>query len=248
MSNAGQEAIFKPLLIIKAGSTFASIRKNHGDFEDWFVQRIEPLGLKCRIVEPPAGEELPDWSEVSGALVTGSPAMVTDREAWSEGTATWLKEAVGRGIPILGVCYGHQLLAHALGGKVDYHPQGREIGTWPVELGPYTRSDQLFQDFPGQFMAHLTHAQSVVELPEGAQLLAATAFEPCQAFRVGDWAWGVQFHPEFNAQIMREYVEAFAPKLREEGKSPEQLLAAVEETPQAHALLERFAAIVMGKL
>lgn len=247
MNNISQKSMSKPLLVIKTGSTFSSIRDRHGDFEDWFVQRIEPFGLSCRIVAPCAGEELPDWSDVAGALVTGSPAMVSDREPWSERTAGWLKEAVNAGLPVLGVCYGHQLLAHALGGKVDYHPQGREIGTWQVALHPEAQDDHLFRDFPEAFQAHLTHAQSVLQLPEGAQLLASTSYEPCQAFRVGNQAWGLQFHPEFSAEVMREYVETFAPKLREEGKNPEELLAAIGETPVATRLLERFAAIVMGQ-
>ena len=245
MSSPREESISKPLLIIKAGSTFAGIRQAHGDFEDWFVQRIQPLGLTCLVIEPPAGGVLPDQSEVAGVLVTGSPAMVSDREDWSELTAAWLKAAVEGGLPVLGVCYGHQLLAHALGGKVDYHPQGREIGTWPVTLHEEAADDRLFQAMPREFKVHLTHAQSVVELPNGAQLLASTEFEACQAFRVGNQAWGVQFHPEFNGEIMREYITTFAPQLREEGKNPEELLAAVDETPLAQNLLERFAALAM---
>lgn len=245
MQSLRQVPISKPLLIIKAGSTFAGIQQAHGDFEDWFIQRIQPLGLLCRVVEPPAGEALPDLSEVAGVLVTGSPAMVSDREAWSELTAAWLKEAVDAELPVLGVCYGHQLLAHGLGGKVDYHPQGREIGTWRLTLQEAAASDALFQACPKEFKVHLTHAQSVVELPPGAQLLASTEFEPCQAFRIGRQAWGVQFHPEFNEQIMREYVTTFGPRLREEGKNPEQLLAAVADTPQAGRLLERFATLVL---
>src|SRR5690606_4895545 len=174
-----------------------------------------------------------------------SPAMVSDREAWSELTAAWLKEAVDAELPVLGVCYGHQLLAHGLGGKVDYHPQGREIGTWRLTLQEAAASDALFQACPKEFKVHLTHAQSVVELPPGAQLLASTEFEPCQAFRIGRQAWGVQFHPEFNEQSMREYVTTFGPRLREEGKNPEPCLAAVADPPEAGRLLERFASVVL---
>ena len=80
------------------------------------------------------GEALPDPRSVRAVVVTGSAAMVTSREPWSERTAAWLCETVEVKTPVLGICYGHQLLAHALGGRVEDNPQGRHIGTVDVTL------------------------------------------------------------------------------------------------------------------
>jgi GMP synthase (glutamine-hydrolysing) len=139
------------------------------------------------------------------------------------------------------VCYGHQLLAHALGGKVDYHPDGRETGTQAVTLFDSAQDDPLFSQLPKQFPAQLTHKQSVIELPPGAVLLGRSTFEPHQAFRVGKNAWGVQFHPEFNEQIMKAYLEVQYPDLETEGLDANALLSSVQPAPTASQLLRLFA-------
>src|SRR5688572_21533998 len=89
--------------------------------------RDRPAG---RLQAPPSREGF------AGTIVTGSGAMVTDRHEWSERSAQWLRDAAHDGMPLLGICYGHQLIAHALGGEVDYHPAGREMGTVQLELHP----------------------------------------------------------------------------------------------------------------
>ena len=91
--------------------------------------------------------------------------MVTDREPWSEDTAAWLREAAAAGLPMFGVCYGHQLLAHALGGKVGYNPTGSELGTQTVELLPPAAGDQLLDGLPASFPAQMLHAQTVLQPP-----------------------------------------------------------------------------------
>lgn len=231
------------LVILKTGDTLPPIREAFGDFDRWFLDGL-PESLDRQVVDvtrQPLPGKPGQWD---GIVVTGSPAMVSDRAAWSEATAAWLAEAVDVGIPVLGVCYGHQLLAHALGGKVGYHPEGRESGTYGVRLHKSAREDSLFHGLPAEFPAQLTHRQSVLELPAEAVLLASNGFEPHQAFRVGPCAWGVQFHPEFTADIMRSYLKAQSPDLLQEGLSPETLIAEVTEAPQATSLLQRFAGIV----
>ncbi len=235
----------KPLLIVRTGSTFSAIRERRGDFDDWFVERFRQSGVATEVRIVNGGESLPDADDYQAVVVTGSPAMVTDREPWSETLAQWLRDAVGAGMPVLGVCYGHQLLAHAFGGAVGYHPKGREIGTHEVQLQEIASADALFGALPSRFAAHLTHAQSVLRLPEQAVLLASNAYEPHQAFRIGERAWGVQFHPEFDAEIMAAYLEYFRSQLQEEGTNPDTLLRAVREAPEAALLLERFAYLAL---
>jgi GMP synthase (glutamine-hydrolysing) len=137
---------------------------------------------------------------------------------------------------VLGICYGHQLLAHALGGEVGYHPGGLELGTVPITLAPEAQADPLFAHLPNQWPAQVVHAQSVRALPPGAVRLAGNAHEPHQAYRVGTQAWGVQFHPEFSPAAMQGYVQQLAATLPT-GRTPPQ----VQETLQACSLLGRFA-------
>ena len=160
--------------------------------------------------------------------------MVTDHREWSERGAAWLKSVVSCCIPTLGVCYGHQLLAYALGGRVDYNPRGPEMGTTEISLLEPAFTDALLGGFPSTFKAHVCHAQSVLRLPPGAVRLAASTRDRNRAFRVDDCAWGVQFHPEFDADIMRAYAAQDAVSGGNE----------VVEAPVSSQVLARFAQIV----
>jgi GMP synthase (glutamine-hydrolysing) len=162
--------------------------------------------------------------------------MVTDREDWSEQLAQWIRQTHQQ-LPLLGICYGHQLIAHALGGKVDYRDQGMEIGTHQVQLAPAAAGDELLGIMPARFDAHLVHSQSVIELPTGATLLAANAVESHQSYRVGNSTWGVQFHPEFDATAMRFYLS----ELKKEATN------SARDTPDTPKLLARFAEFALGK-
>jgi GMP synthase (glutamine-hydrolysing) len=148
--------------------------------------------------------------------------------------------------PVLGICYGHQLLAHALGGEVAHHPQGVEIGTVRVQRHAAAHADALLGHLPDDFAAQATHWQSVRRLPPGAVLLAGNAFEPHHAFRVGPSAWGVQFHPEFSADALRAYVEGMGPVLARAGRDAAQISAGLMDTPHAASVLPRFARLALN--
>ncbi|RYY94830.1 MAG: glutamine amidotransferase [Comamonadaceae bacterium] len=231
----------RPLVIVKAGDTFDALRQSRGDFEHWVLQGFGDTPLSVVVLDPRRGDILPPPHLLAGVVLTGSHAMVSHREGWSESTAAWLAGVVAHGTPVLGICYGHQLLAHALGGEADDHPGGLEIGTVQVKLTSAATDDALFHDLPAEFPAHVVHRQSALRLPPGAVRLAGNDFEPNQAFRVGECAWGVQFHPEFDAVTMRGYVDALAKDMRSEGRDPAALRGAVTETPIAAQLLGRFA-------
>src|SRR5690606_15176642 len=122
------------LIIFKVGDTFPDLAAEIGDFEQWIKTGLGQTDLPVTVVDPRKPDPLPVISDVAGAIITGSHSMVTDREAWSENLGVWLREAVTAQVPVLGICYGHQLLAHALGGEVAHHPVGLEIGTVSVTL------------------------------------------------------------------------------------------------------------------
>ena len=141
-------------------------------------------------------------TNVAGVVITGSHDMVTERQPWSEQAAAWLPGLVERGIPTLGICYGHQLLAHALGGEVGDNPNGREFGTVTVDLEAEAADDPLLGGLPARLPVQVCHTQSALTLPAGARRLAHGSRDANQAFVVGEAAWGVQFHPEFDAEVV----------------------------------------------
>ncbi len=233
--------LMKPLLIMKTGKTLESLRGKGEDFEDWIITAMQLPRRHTTTVAVDEGETLPSQHTIAGIVITGSPAMITDGAPWNNIAAEYLQSAIKGSLPVLGICYGHQLLAYACGGRVDYHLQGREIGTVEIGLHPAANDDPLLGGLPPQFPAHATHSQSVLTLPASAELLAGSNHDPHQSFRIAERAWGVQFHPEFTPQVMRTYVLERQEVLRAEGFDVEALLAAVVETPAAMTVLRNFA-------
>jgi GMP synthase (glutamine-hydrolysing) len=231
----------KPILIIRTGRAPEAIRARHGDFPHWFrlAARLSPKQL--RIVDVAAGEPLLPPRDIAGAIITGSAAMVTERLAWSEYTAGWIRDAMDAQLPLFGVCYGHQLMAHALGGRIDYLSGGREIGTQSIVLSPELTRDPMTAALPSSFRAHTTHEQSVLEAPPGAIVLARSARDPHQFLRYGAKAVSTQFHPEFNADVMRAYIRRKRAEMQREGADPKQVFDAVGATPIARRLMQFFA-------
>jgi GMP synthase (glutamine-hydrolysing) len=231
----------KRMLVLKTGSAIPSVRARRGDYEAWIARGMGLGSDAVDVVDAAAGAPLPPPSAPLGIVVTGSAAMVSARAPWSERAGAWLASALDAGTPLLGICYGHQLLAHALGGHVALNPLGREIGTVRLALEPRARGDALLGALPDPSYAHATHVESVLELPQGARRLAASERDPNSAFALGERAWGVQFHPEFDADVMRGYLAERLELLRGEGLDGERLLAEVRDTPESAGLLRRFA-------
>lgn len=233
----------RPIAILKTGDTLPGIGEVRGDFDDWISPGLGVSPDEVLVIEAHRGDALPNEDEIAGVVVTGSPAMVTHREPWSEGAGVWLAELARADRPILGICYGHQLLADALGGEVGSNPLGREIGTVEIEFSDH-RGDPLLSTLPARVDVHTTHVESVLSLPRGATLLARSEGDPHHAYRIGERVWGVQFHPEFDADIMRRYIAARAELIESEGLDAGAIADAVRETPMSASLIGRFAALV----
>lgn len=228
------------LLLIQTGMPPADILSHHGDLPAWFAPLLARWGHAVQTVRVFAGEALPPPDSRTVAVITGAWEMVTDRLAWSERTAEWIRQAVAARAAVFGVCYGHQLMAHALGGEVDYHPDGIEIGSQTVSLT--TDNDPLLAGMPRQFPAQLTHMQTIIRLPEQAVALATSDHDRFQVVRYGEKAYSSQFHPEITPAILSTIIHSRAERLRSAGVCPDMLTATLRETPEATSLLTRFVA------
>lgn len=233
----------RPLLILKLGSTYPWLAARYGDFEDWVRDGME-LSQDQVVVLDAREHPLPaDPTQFAGIVLTGSHAMVTDRESWSERTADWIPRVAASGTPLLGICYGHQLIAHALGGEVGFNPRGEESGIAEIRLSQEGLRDRLLGRCPSILRAQVSHAQSVVRLPRQAVCLAWNSHDPHHAFRVGDAVWGVQFHPEFSPAVSQAYLDEAARELGRGDYDFQVRSLALEETPESRSLLRQFGEI-----
>ncbi len=199
----------KPILIIKAGTTLPVIKTEHGDFDDWIVSGTGRPRSDFLVTPVYQKVPLPQPEFLSGVIISGSHANVTDEYPWLKTTSRWIKSAIKQDLPVLGICFGHQLLAHALGGRVGFHPKGWELGRVQIEQTGMAADDPLFRILPQHFSAFASHEQSVPELPAGAVALAQNNFEPHHAIRFAPFVWGVQFHPEFICTVMNAYLSHY---------------------------------------
>jgi len=159
--------------------------------------------LHVHTVRPLAGQPLPGHADVAGAVVMGGPMNVEEVHRFPALAAEreWLAEAAGRGMPVLGICLGAQLLARALGAEVR-PGERKEIGFAPIEVGDV--DDPLLGGLaPSTDVLHW-HGD-VFDLPAGAELLASSELTENQAFRVGN-AWGMLFHPEADLALVEAWM------------------------------------------
>jgi len=145
--------------------------------------------------------DLPDHDTVDAAIVTGSKASTYWEEQWIDELEAWLREADDRGITLLGVCFGHQIVAQALGGEVG-DMEKYELGYHEVRR---TGDSPLFDGLKHRFTAFCTHHDEVTVLPPGAKVHAETDVA-VQAYRRGD-SFGVQFHPEFDRATAERVID-----------------------------------------
>ena len=177
-----------------------------------------------------------DYDNVHGVVVLGGPQNVGDPEPWINQEIAYIKGAHDRGLAVVGVCLGHQMIARALGGDVG--PMARpEIGFTRTSLGVPAQTDTIMAGVPWAFEAFQTHAQEVTRLPAGATSLASSETCKVQAFRAGLRTYGFQFHFEAD----RPMVSAFLGETRDSAKQAGLSVGDLEK--QADREYGRFAVI-----
>ncbi len=232
------------IVVLKTGDPVEPVGQQRGSFARMIREaagdawRGEWAEHDVRTADP-----FPDPSAVSAFVLTGSSANVPDRLPWMLRTEEYLRTAAGahggRGIPMLGLCFGHQIVAQALGGEVVKNPRGREIGTVTVDRTPGATEGWL-EGVPASFPANASHIDTVGRLPPGARRLGTTSMDDNAIFAAGDSIRCVQFHPEFDADITSGYVAARTAAILAEGLDAAEIARTVRETPESRALVARF--------
>lgn len=192
--------------ILQTGSVPPEMVEEHGSYLTMFeqmLQRADP-SFSAALWNINEEHEIPNSpQDADGWIITGSKHGVYEDHPWIEPLKTFLREAHAAKAPIVGVCFGHQILAEALGGKVVKSDRG-----WGCGVHEYSVLERpKWMDEEKETIAiHAMHQDQVVELPPGATVLAESSFCPYAALAYGDTAMSVQPHPEFTAGFQRDII------------------------------------------
>jgi GMP synthase-like glutamine amidotransferase len=218
--------------IIETGIVPARSRERHGSFPQMFQRMIgaADASIDFGVVSVVAGEPLPDPRALEAILITGSPAGVYDEFDWIAPLEDFVRKAHASRIPTVGICFGHQLMAQALGGVVRQSEKGWGIGRHIYDIAPGNGV------IDGAHIAlACSHQDQVVEPPRGARTFMSSDFTPhAGLLYAGGAALSVQPHPEFSVEFAHACCEV------REGKAPDDVVAAAKaslELPLENARL-----------
>lgn len=229
----------------------------HTEFEDpgHLATWLPEAGLGLEVVEPWRGDQLPTSLEGYDALVSmGGPQQAYDDTSapWLADTKSLMRQAISQSLPTLGICLGAQLLAEASGGTVAPGDQGPELGARLIAKRDLASADPLLWDLPLSPVVVQWHWDAVTDLPPAAVLLMSSTAYAHQAFRVGECAWGLQFHIETPAAMVTRWAEHDAPELEALGLDPQSVLArTLPELPEVEEVwgevVRRFARFALDR-
>lgn len=184
--------------ILQAGRTPDNLQAENGDYDQFFRRFLDGNGFEFETF-PVLDGKFPDSVDAAdGWLVTGSRFGAYEDHDWIPPLEDFLRESYARGIPIVGICFGHQILAQALGGKVE-----KFSGGWSAGMESYAH-----EGFPEGIKLIAWHQDQVTELPADARVVGSSEFCPYAALAYGDRAYTIQPHPEFNAGFAYGLIEA----------------------------------------
>jgi len=241
----------RPCLVIENDPT-DDIRR----LGDW----LTGAGLDLSVMRAHRGERIPaDLDDYAALVVLGGEQSAypgPDGQSgapWFDELEGLLRKAVRHGVPTLGVCLGAQLLASAHAGTVERSAAGPEIGASLVAKRDAAERDPLFAPLPLIPDVVQWHHDEITELPAGAVLLCASTDYPHQAFRIGEAAWGVQFHPECDTAMIADWAASDAQLLRDLGRTVDEVVGPVDALMDDlfevwHPFAHRFAAVALGDL
>ncbi len=237
------------LVVLRAGDAAAPVAARRGQFASWIQREIgatwpgEWAEHDVRLEEHP----LPGPRDAAGFIITGSSSNVTEASPWMKRLEQLVRAIAAAETPLFGICFGHQIVGEALGGKVGKNPRGREIGTVEARMLAGAEDEPVLRGIPSRFFVNTTHMETVLTLPPGARVLAETDLEPHAVYTIGRTVKCVQFHPEIDGDAMRGYVEARAHLISAEGRDPKPLAEGAVDTPHGAETLRNFVRhVVLG--
>jgi GMP synthase-like glutamine amidotransferase len=207
--------------IIETGIVSPKNRERHGSFPQMFERMIgaADASVTFHTVSLPDREPLPDIAGLEAILITGSPAGVYDGLDWIAPLEAFVRTAHQKKVPMVGVCFGHQLIAQALGGTARKSEKGFGLGRHVYDIAP----DNGVIDGTRIALA-CSHQDQVITPPAGAKTILSSDFTPHAGLLYSGTTFSVQAHPEFTVG----FALACCEMVRSKGDAPESVVAPAE--------------------
>ena len=181
-------------------SDFAKARPTDGEKFRALLQPLRP-DWQFTAVLVRDGEFPKTIHDFDGYVITGSPASANGSEAWIEELMGFIRELEVARIPTIGICFGHQAIARALGGHVDKNPGGWGFGVSPTH---FTAHETWMQPAQTTVNLYAAHTEQVIVLPKNAAILGGSAFCPIGSYKVGDHIFTTEYHQEMTPEFITD--------------------------------------------
>lgn len=206
--------------ILETGEIPETLHVKHGDYPSMFMRLIGQIAPNTTFVSYKAlNGELPDTpTDTDGWIITGSRHGVYESLPWIAPLKEFLRDCLTQKVPVAGICFGHQILAEAMGGRVEKSNKG-----WGLGVHEYTVDKPLswMNGFENGFATHALHQDQITRLPADTTVIASSDFCEYAALVYGDPespdAFSVQPHPEFSSSFVDELIEQRTPEVFEAG-------------------------------
>lgn len=169
-----------------------------GDYPELYTGILADKGIELVTYRCDEGQMPDSLNEVDGFMCSPSRLSVYDDHAWLRDVESFLRDLVAKEKPYVGICFGHQLMAQALGSTVKKADYGWGIGAKHYEV---VAPQKPWMDSTADIVLAASHQDQVQELPRGAQLLARADYCPIGGMTIGETAWTLQVHPEFSPAL-----------------------------------------------
>jgi GMP synthase (glutamine-hydrolysing) len=248
------------ILIIKMGTTYRELKSRSGDFDKWIIQATEKKNVRWKT--KPFTQIVPEnLAKFDGIILTGAHSSMVQGFKWLDGMKRVVGSIIESEIPTLGICFSHQLINKILGGEVITNPLGIAIGVTEIQLTLDGIVSPIFNEVnKGKIDVYSVHTDSVVKIGDGVVSLAWNEHNQYQATMYKDFIYTIQFHPEFNKEIMEFYIRKnwdliksnYLPALQEQAglkgtlnySNPESVLNKNKQLLKSRRILNNFVQIV----
>ena len=193
----------KEIIVISCGPGIDEVKNKYGHSYQWVQERSNVNSTIFHQSNAYKGE-FPKIEDGDGWIITGSAKSTYEDLEWIVELEILIRKAYQVQKPVLGICFGHQLIAQALNGVVKKNKKGWELGSAKITINQYGYNSPIFKNILQDDYFYMSHQDVVLKLPDNAIELASNAMGN-QAYSISNFIYGVQFHPEFPYVIAKRY-------------------------------------------